>query len=101
MGPVLKGAFSKGKGTFWKNRLYSKLVVSFAEDGWFLLASFADKNSPSLISTFSEPMLLGPPLMGSALDLGRRYRGTRILRGQKCFYNLETGRTTNRLTCPF
>ena len=38
-GLVLKGAFSKGKGTFWKNRLYSKLIVSFAEDGCFLLGS--------------------------------------------------------------
>ena len=45
MGLALKGPFSKGKRTFWKNRLSSKPVTSFAKDECFLLGSFADKIS--------------------------------------------------------
>ena len=43
MGPALKGPLLKGKRTFWKNRLSSKSVTSFAKDESFLLESFADK----------------------------------------------------------
>ena len=70
MGPALKGPFLKGKRTFWKSRLCSKLTKSLAEDESFFIGTFVDKillhkwkNSTSMSSNFSEPALSGPVLM--------------------------------------
>ena len=60
IGPALKGPFLKGKRTFWKNRLCSKLTTSLAEDEIFLIGIAVDKillykwkNSASMFSNFS------------------------------------------------
>ena len=43
MGLALKRPFLKGKKTFWKNRLCSKLITSLAENESFFIGTFVDK----------------------------------------------------------